>query len=101
MRSERTKACDIPKKVKDKVWERDGERCIRCGRHDAMPNAHYIPRSKNGLGIEENVVTLCMDCHRLYDQSTMREEIGEFIADYLRGKYPGWDEINKIYSNWG
>ena len=62
MKSKRSKATDIPMSVKKKVWERDCGRCVVCGNHcNVMPNAHYIPRSKGGLGIEENIITLCTE----------------------------------------
>ena len=93
----RTKALDISKKVKDRVWERDGERCILCGSSYAMPNAHYIARAQGGLGIEENIVTLCFDCHNLYDNSTYRGRLREEIRDYLAGQYPEWDEEKLKY----
>ena len=48
MKSKRAKAVDITKDVKEIVWQRDGERCIFCGTHEAMPNAHIVPRSKGG-----------------------------------------------------
>ena len=101
MKSKRTKACDITKQVKDRVWERDGQRCIRCGTYRAMPNAHFIPRSKGGLGVEENIVTLCFACHEAYDHTTERKAIGVFIEEYLKGKYPEWDKSKLIYNKWG
>ena len=101
--SKRSKACDITKRVKDIVWERDGGRCIICGSTIAMPNAHYIPRSKGGLGIEQNVVTLCTNvsknmCHYRYDFGNREEkdEIRRRIREYLKGKYADWDE-DKLY----
>lgn len=96
MKSRRTKALEIPKRVKQRVEERDGGACIICGR-SGSPNAHYIARSHGGLGIEENIVTLCTGCHRRYDQSTERTAIGSAIADYLRGCYTDWDPINLVY----
>ena len=100
MKSKMSKACDITKKVKDTVWERDNQRCIRCGTHRAMPNAHFIPRSKGGLGVEENIVTLCLSCHEAYDHTTEREAIGFVIENYLKGKYPDWDKSKLIYRKW-
>ena len=105
MRSARTKAVDISKKVKDAVWERDGGRCVICGSsYNVMPNAHYIPRSAGGLGIEQNVVTLCTNltqnqCHYKFDYGSRaeREQIGKKISKYLRSCYPDWSEDKLIY----
>ena len=104
MKSKRARACDITKKVKDLVWARDGGRCIICGSYTAMPNAHYIPRSRGGLGIPENIVTLCSNlsenkCHYRYDFGSREEqqEIGGKIRDYLKGVYPDWDESRLVY----
>ena len=74
MKTKRAKATDIPQKVKKVVWERDGGCCVICGNnYNVMPNAHFISRSKGGLGIEENVFTACTrltenDCHYKFDE---------------------------------
>lgn len=93
-KSRRTKALEIPPKVKQKVLERDGA-CIWCGR-PGQPNAHFIARSQGGLGIEENILTLCLDCHRRYDQTDQRAKMREYFKNYLQEQYPGWDE-SKLY----
>lgn len=92
----RTKELAISKDVKLRVYERDNGRCILCGKRGA-PNAHYISRAHGGLGVEQNIVTLCHECHKRYDQSTERLSIGRIIAAYLREKYPEWDPTNLIY----
>lgn len=97
MKSKRSKACDIPKKVKDIVWERDNGRCIFCGSPMAMPNAHVIPRSKGGLGVEQNIVTACIHCHDKMDHSKERKEMVEYAKDYLRSKYENWNEKELVY----
>lgn len=104
MKTKRSKACDISQKVKEKVWERDKGRCIICGSIVAMPNAHFIPRSKGGLGIEENIVTLCTNfsdnkCHYKFDFGNCEEQrqIGRQIEKYLKSKYPNWDKENLVY----
>lgn len=97
MKSKRSKSTDIPMKVKKVVWERDNQCCILCDNHNAMPNAHYISRAQGGLGIEENIVTLCGGCHFKYDNTAQRKEIKESLKDYLKSKYPDWDERNLIY----
>ena len=97
MKTKRAKACDITKKVKDRVWERDGQRCIICGSPYAMPNSHYIRRSQGGLGIEENIVTMCVICHEMYDQGPQRPLIATYTERYLRSKYPNWNPETLIY----
>lgn len=103
-KSKRTIAVDISKSVKDAVWERDQHRCIICGDTNAFPNAHFISRARGGLGIEENIVTLCSNfapckCHYKYDFGTKeeQEELGQKIETYLKSKYPNWDRQNLIY----
>lgn len=97
-KSKRTKALEIPPRVKKKVLERDGW-CIWCGRQ-GLPNAHYIARSQGGLGIEQNILTLCPDCHRRYDQTVHRKEMREYFRNYLKEQYPNWDESTLIYNRW-
>ena len=104
---ERTKALNIPPEVKKAVAERDSidghPCCIWCGKPApssnplAFSNAHYIPRSQGGLGIEENILTLDWECHLRYDQSEHRETMREFFKDYLQIKHPEWDESKLIY----
>jgi 5-methylcytosine-specific restriction endonuclease McrA len=103
--SKRSKATDIPMSVKKKVFERDNGRCVVCGNYcNVMPNAHYISRQKGGLGIEQNIVTLCTEltenkCHRRYDFGTKEErlKIKEKIKEYLQSKYENWNEDDLIY----
>ncbi len=97
MKSARSKACDITQAVKKKVWERDQHACIICGNPQAMPNAHYRSRANSGLGIEENIVTLCATCHRNYDQTDKRPIYKEYIRNYLKLKYADWSEEKLIY----
>lgn len=96
----RTRALDISARVKAAVWARDGGCCVICGSPHAAPNAHYISRAQGGLGVEENVVTLCGDCHRRYDQSADRQILRAVIREYLVGKYPDWDENKLIWRKW-
>lgn len=93
----RTKELTISKKVKMTVWERDRHRCILCGSPSAMPNAHYISRAKSGLGIEQNIVTLCMDCHRRLDQTTERKELLNKVKHYLDRFYPNFTDDMRRY----
>jgi len=100
-----TKARDFDRKAKIAISERDSiggwPCCIRCGAAAPAPlawsNAHFISRSQLGRGIPENGLTLCPRCHREYDQTTQREELREFFREYLKSKYPEWDEAKLYY----
>lgn len=97
MKSKRTKALDISRKTKEKVFERDGGCCIICGTPYAMPNAHYIPRSKGGLGIEQNIVTLCIQCHHNFDNTPKRKQMKGVVKNYLQSQYDDWNEDDLFY----
>ena len=105
-----TKATSIPPSVKRAVAMRDGGKCVLCGSYFGEPVAHVVRRSQGGRGIEENIVTLCRDCHRAYDQGenlerlgrgTTRESIYCYLVAYLMGFYPGWNREDMIYHKGG
>lgn len=96
----RTKATDIPTTVKRAVWERDNHKCIFCNKSVSMfyANAHFIPRSAGGLGIEENIFTACEYCHNEQDNGLNTEEYDTRAEEYLKEKYKGcWTKENLIY----
>ena len=100
--SKRSKACEIKPKVRAKVWTRDNHRCVLCGIYvsEACSNAHYIARSHSGLGIEQNILTLCPTCHHNYDNTDKRHELKEVLKRYLSSKYENWNEEDLIYKKW-
>lgn len=104
MKSARSKACDISQKVREEVFERDDGSCVICG-YLGIPNAHYIPRSAGGLGIKENVVTMCETCHHEYDNGyhkdlNLREVYAKKIKAYLDKFYPGFTDDERKFKNW-
>ena len=97
--SKRSNACDISQKVKQKVYDRDGY-CILCGR-PGLPNSHYIARSQLGLGIEQNIVTMCQECHDKWHTSGEQEQMKERVRSYLERLYPGFKDEDRIYKKYG
>lgn len=99
MKSRRTIALSITPEVKRRVWVRDEGRCVWCGSKYANPEAHYIPRSKSGLGIEENILTLCRECHHSFDfgGAEIRNGMRAYFERYLRSIYPDWSEDKLVY----
>lgn len=98
--SKRSKACEISQKTKEIVWNRDNECCISCGRWvpKHFANAHFIKRSQGGLGIPENIVTLCAKCHYEEDFGKDSKVYEYSIENYLRNYYgESWNKENLIY----
>lgn len=95
--SRRATFTDIDTKSRDNVHDRDSYRCVYCGRTDKMIElAHYINRALGGLGVPQNLISLCVDCHREYD-GTGRHEMRGFLKKYLQTIYRDWDESKLIY----
>lgn len=88
----------IPQAVKQRVYERDGGCCIFCGA-PGDPWCHYIGRAQGGRGIEENILTMCAEHHRAFDQGNQAQRmvLKSLARDYLKAHYPGWREENLIY----
>lgn len=99
MKHKRTIATSIPPAVKYAVTRRDGGRCIFCGRY-GDPVAHVVSRSQGGLGVEENIVTACWQCHQRLDNSTDRSKMKAYAIDYLREYYGHWEEQEVTYKKW-
>ena len=100
-----TKARDFDRKAKVAISQRDSidgwPCCVFCGlaapSELAWSNAHFISRAQGGLGIPENGLTLCPECHRQYDQSIARAEMREYFREYLSELYDNWSEDALIY----
>lgn len=94
-----TKSLAITTSTKREVHERDQGCCIFCGRpvSETYSNAHFIPRSKMGLGIKENIVTACMECHFKMDQTTMRKEMLAIARKHLEQHYQEFTDKERIY----
>ena len=86
----------IPSSVKKKVEERDGHACVFCGR-SGKGEAHFISRAHGGLGIEENLLTVCRACHEKLDNSTERKKMLWIAEAYLKDCYPYWSKDLLIY----
>jgi 5-methylcytosine-specific restriction endonuclease McrA len=103
MKSRRTKATDIPKKVKDAVWKRDNGKCVICKYYPANPTCHILSRAHGGRGIETNIVTLCNEHHRLFDSGTreQRDHYESIITAYMKIQYgEDWCKEDQAYSKW-
>ena len=102
---DQTRRTAIPRKVKEAVARRDSIDgrccCILCGSPDAAPNAHIVRRSQGGMGVEQNIVSLCLRCHEALDEGKDRERLMERVEAYIKGFYPDWTPESVTYRKWG
>lgn len=63
---------------------------------------HILLRGHNGgLGIEENIVTLCPRCHYQEDFGQDTKLYEDYIKNYLKGIYgTNWDKEKLIYKKY-
>lgn len=95
----RTKYTNIKTETKKLVWDRDGGCCVLCGKHVSVfnSNAHIVPRSQGGLGVKENIVTLCNTCHYELDNTPKRSKLMPMVKHYIKGYYQEWNEDDMKY----
>lgn len=109
-----TKATDIPSSVKAAVALRDSKNgpatCIICG-DLGMPCCHVVRRSQGGMGVVENIVSLCPQCHYAFDEGLYmrrlkplgferQQDVRDYIIDYIKGFYPDWTPDSVTYHKW-
>lgn len=92
----RTKAVAITPQVRQRVEERDNYCCIFCGR-PGRGEAHFIGRAQGGLGVEQNILTVCRECHFQLDNGQATKLYRQKAEAYLRAKYSDFDPSKLIY----
>lgn len=53
----------IPESLRNKIFERDGNKCMECGSTINLQIDHIIPFSRGGRTEENNLQTLCQKCN--------------------------------------
>ena len=92
-------ATAISSSTRLKVFERDNGNCVMCGKPSHHCH-HFIPRSRLGMGVEQNLVMLCTNCHyRIHNPKSEEEKIklNAHLRKRLMMFYPDWKEEDLIY----
>ena len=58
-----------------KIFDRDGNKCLKCGSENNLTIDHIIPLSKKGNNAVKNKQTLCLKCNN---------EKGKKVIDYRK-----------------
>lgn len=112
-KSKQARAREFSQDARIEISIRDRGKCIFCEMNYHMEKAtwysqhlfsimHYIPRSKNGLGIPKNGAVGCQYHHEMLDNGNTgrRGEMLEIFREYLMQQYPDWNEHDLVYSKW-
>lgn len=106
MKSRRTKALEISMKTKQKVWERQDGVSLWSGKPITVSECccHVVPRSKGGLGIEQNIVGLTQEEHMIFDDNLPRTkgrtqmiQMRAKALKHLKQHYTDWNMEDCIY----
>ena len=112
-KSKQARAREFSEKARNEIKYRDRMQCIFCQMDYRMEKAswwgkenlsimHYIPRSRNGLGIPQNGAVGCFYHHNMLDNGNqgVRQEMLQLFKEYLQNHYKDWDEDKLVYSKW-
>ena len=64
--------------IAKKCYERDGWKCIKCGNKGSLNAHHIIPWSISKNDSLDNLITLCISCHKKIEP-VFRDELGRWI----------------------
>lgn len=80
--------------VKQLVHERDGNKCVKCGKSERIQAAHILSKGRyQRLRFEPlNILTLCVGCHLF---GAHKDPVD--FARWLESKYPGrYDQLQVL-----
>ena len=92
-----TMSARIDNQTRKRVYARDGYRCALCDSTRYLQIHHVVPRGKGGpRDNEQNLVTLCADCHALAHGTNLRDfvdfdnpeqHVNQAIIEYMADLY--------------
>jgi 5-methylcytosine-specific restriction endonuclease McrA len=61
---------------RERIYERDGYRCVECGTQEDLTLDHRIPKSRGGSNADDNLQTMCALCNQAKADSMPAELVG-------------------------
>lgn len=74
------------KTIRQKIYDRDGNKCCLCGDPRNLTLDHIIPRSKGGNGAMNNLQTLCASCNSIKGSQEAPFDIEYIVAHTIKKK---------------
>jgi len=95
-KSKRSLATKITIDVRMDVKVRDNGKCTICGTMENIQIHHFVPRSLGGMGITNNLISLCQFHHKqLHDGNGY---ILEHVKQYMKDLYPNVNNNERKYN---
>jgi len=92
---------NFPQHVKDSMKLRDG-RCVLCKSvKNKLSAHHFIYKSAFGMGIIENGVSLCIECHDDIHNHDPNYGLRDYVQQYLDTLYPEFDNNMRKLKKYG
>ena len=84
---------EIWRETRERIWLRDGKRCVHCQRPVALNRCHtdHIRSGKLANNADKNLRTLCRRCHVLRLDHRHRGMIASALRDGIIP--PNWREL--------
>lgn len=54
----------VSKTARQAIFDRDGNKCVKCGSTEQLTIDHIIPIRKGGISTESNMQTMCFNCNQ-------------------------------------
>jgi 5-methylcytosine-specific restriction endonuclease McrA len=61
---------------RERIYERDGHRCVSCGTDENLTLDHRIPKSRGGPSTDDNLQTMCAPCNQAKADSMPTDPVG-------------------------
>lgn len=81
---------NLPNNLRQKIINRDGGRCVRCGSKDDLTVDHIFPKSVGGTHAETNLRCLCRKCN------SARPVSGDALKKDLESDGLSWDDMERM-----
>lgn len=76
----------ITSKTRERILDRDGHKCLRCGSTETLEIHHITPVARGGSDDKNNLATLCSECHK----SAIIVGADKQVTAYPPGEFEAW-----------
>ncbi|MBU0959169.1 MAG: HNH endonuclease [Nanoarchaeota archaeon] len=75
-------------------------KCYICGKKNKLTKHHILPRSYGGFENKENIVILCVECHRKFHKNVKNKGEPVYLKRRLEALKNNYEQL-KDKKDWG